>query len=298
MSNSIVFDKVLEKYPSGVPKLSVHIRLNDECKNGHQDFAITGTRHLKNGDEGAGGAIGNEIAKKYPEFAIFNRLHLCDYKGIPMYPISNGMYLAKSMELDDFAKYYRISKEVAEKLVKAFDKCEYYSILIEEKVFEKWEAEAKEAIAILEDWTNEKFEVDSVRTQLDAPSDEEMNQFYIDYSEGKYTEKAIEEKKKAIIENAFKKKHEDNLSKYHETLKKAEKEYMVEEYFVSVLESLSISPEKDNYIIYDSGEIKLNWRSSSSGSSFSDEEIKQVKDKITEDKYSNIYNAKVWISNN
>ena len=80
MSNSIVFNRVIEKYPSGVSKLSVNIRLNDECKNGHQDFAITGTRHLKNGDIGGGGAIGNEIAKKYPEFAIFDRLHLCDYK--------------------------------------------------------------------------------------------------------------------------------------------------------------------------------------------------------------------------
>ena len=74
-------------------QLQIKIRLNDECKNGHQDFSITGTVWEKGKPRTdrymlRGGAMGDQIAKEKPEYAIFNRLHLCDYKGIPMKMVS------------------------------------------------------------------------------------------------------------------------------------------------------------------------------------------------------------------
>jgi hypothetical protein len=87
----------------------IKIRLNDECKNGHQDFSITGTtyRLFEKGDRkdgdwkvfngknytfDSGGCIHETILKVKPELKIFVDLHLCDYKGIPMHAVANGFY--------------------------------------------------------------------------------------------------------------------------------------------------------------------------------------------------------------
>src|SRR6185312_390500 len=79
----------------------IKIRLNDECKNGHNDFSITGDMYLSgkvhtDRNNQGGGAIGDEIAKCFPEFKIFNDLHLCDAKGAPMYAQANGFYHLKN----------------------------------------------------------------------------------------------------------------------------------------------------------------------------------------------------------
>ncbi len=79
----------------------INIQLADDCKNGHQDFSITGSIYEKGKPMSdryciTSGAIGDEITKNFPEYAIFNRLHLCDYEGIPMYAVENGFYHLKT----------------------------------------------------------------------------------------------------------------------------------------------------------------------------------------------------------
>ena len=59
----------------------IEISLDDDCKNGHQDFSLTGTcwekgksridRNMK-----FGGACGDTIIKLFPEYEIFERLHI------------------------------------------------------------------------------------------------------------------------------------------------------------------------------------------------------------------------------
>ena len=78
----------------------VKISLNDECKNGHQDFAITADIY-KAGYRSdryflAGGCCHDDIIKYFPEFKIFIDLHLCDFEGSPMYPSANGFYHLKN----------------------------------------------------------------------------------------------------------------------------------------------------------------------------------------------------------
>lgn len=72
--------------------MTIKIRLNDECKNGHQDFAITGDIYQKGKPRIdkyfiSVGCIHDEILKSAPELQLFVSLHLCDYKGIPMHAI-------------------------------------------------------------------------------------------------------------------------------------------------------------------------------------------------------------------
>lgn len=93
--------------------IEVEIRLSDPCKNGHNDFAITGTVYEKNTQRGSlpwyvredaitykdrlwlfssGGCIHDEITRYFPEFKTFVDLHLSNEQGMPMYAIENGNY--------------------------------------------------------------------------------------------------------------------------------------------------------------------------------------------------------------
>ena len=64
----------------GNETIYVKIRLNDECKNGHQDFSITGDIYKAgepktDSNHICGGCIHEEIEKHFPEFKIFINLH-------------------------------------------------------------------------------------------------------------------------------------------------------------------------------------------------------------------------------
>ena len=79
-------------------KIVVEIRLDDECHNGHCDFAITGETYIKKDGRwihNEGGCIHDTILKHFPEFRDFVTLHLSDCHGVPMYAIENGIYFLK-----------------------------------------------------------------------------------------------------------------------------------------------------------------------------------------------------------
>lgn len=75
-------------------------RYDDNCKNGHNDFAVTGEIWLANAsgspvgpDSVACGCIHEEIAKHFPEVAALLKWHLCGETG-PMHYAANAVYLA------------------------------------------------------------------------------------------------------------------------------------------------------------------------------------------------------------
>ena len=96
----------------GNKDITVNIRLNDECKNGHQDFSITGEIYQAGKPRNdrnmiMAGCCHEEILKYFPQFKIFIDLHLCDYKGIPMHAAANMHYHMNSdkMTIERFCKY-------------------------------------------------------------------------------------------------------------------------------------------------------------------------------------------------
>lgn len=181
----------------------IKIRLDDECKNGHQDFSITGTCWGKGKAKTdrnmiLAGACGDTIAKLFPEYAIFNRLHLCDYRGIPMHCTANGFYhLRKGFNsqstgedfIAEYCKYYRVTREQFLELNKAETETRFAILLERLGVFQQWENEANEAIKLLEEMTVEEFVNTSIRTNYYRPTDEQISQEEERQKNGYYSER-------------------------------------------------------------------------------------------------------------
>jgi hypothetical protein len=90
----------------GIPAtITAEVRYDDECGNGHNSFAITGTiratdrRRVNPRDGGhlAGGCLHDEIAAKFPDLAPFIKWHLSSSDG-PMHYIANTVYHASDRD--------------------------------------------------------------------------------------------------------------------------------------------------------------------------------------------------------
>lgn len=79
-------------YGSGA-RLTVEMRFDDQCRNGQNDFAITGDIKGPRGQEIAGGCLHEDIAAVFPELAHLIRWHLTGTAG-PMHYLANTLYLA------------------------------------------------------------------------------------------------------------------------------------------------------------------------------------------------------------
>jgi hypothetical protein len=75
-------------------EMQVEIRFDDQCKNGHNSFAITANVYTpRSRDIEAGGCMHEEIARVFPELAGFVQWHLFDAHA-PMHYIANTLYHA------------------------------------------------------------------------------------------------------------------------------------------------------------------------------------------------------------
>jgi hypothetical protein len=82
-------------------RISVDMRFDDNCKNGHHTFAITGEVREPpcKGDRSivTCGAIHEEIAKHFPELAPLIKWHLTSTDG-PMHYVANAMHFASDRD--------------------------------------------------------------------------------------------------------------------------------------------------------------------------------------------------------
>lgn len=131
--------------------------LGDDCKNGKASFSITGEIYLIEGDNmrlESCGCCHDEIIKQFPELKPFIMLHLCDYDGKILYPVSNGTYLIKNKSEDKAKKYLRITTKEYD-ILKSFvdDKVKFKEQLYNLGIIKRWEKEGLEFIKFLEDMT-------------------------------------------------------------------------------------------------------------------------------------------------
>lgn len=76
--------------------ITVSLRFDDQCKNGHETFSITGNTYRK--EQGvfrheSGGCIHQDIAEHFPELAHLIKWHLVSTDG-PLHYIANTVYHA------------------------------------------------------------------------------------------------------------------------------------------------------------------------------------------------------------
>jgi hypothetical protein len=246
----------------------VKIRLNDECKNGHQDFSITAVFWETNKDRAdknmiCGGCCHDDILKHFPDLKIFVDLHLCDYLGIPMYASANGFYHLKQgfdrlngkTQKQYFCDYYRVTSEQYD-ILKDSQSAEHFGyLLFDLGILNQWKEQADNAIKVLESFTNKVFLVDSVKNQF-GMSSEQLEQEKKKINEGYYSKDKIEERHNEKIKaekNAFILKAREERDK---KIKNANIEYKIQ---LLVLKSgLSLK----NTIFYShSNTLSFNWKS-------------------------------------
>lgn len=246
----------------------IKIRLNDECKNGHQDFSITADIYEKGKPKTdkyfiCGGCCHEEILKARPDLSIFVNLHLCDYKGIPMYAVENGFYHLTDGFNDlkptdrlfsaKFCEYYRLTANQFKVLSHSQNKLQYALNLDKLGILAQWEVEANKAIKLLEDWTGSEFIVDSKKTQYHAPTEDELKEEQERQLNGYYTLEAIEQRK---IETANKVVAE-LIAERDKKIAQITEEYDIK---LRILE-IGGNEALDNCIYYThSRELSFNWR--------------------------------------
>lgn len=257
----------------GDKKIIVKIRLNDECKNGHQDFAITADiyekarngRHVRS----CGGCCHDEILKYFPQFKIFIDLHLSDYLGAPTYAVANGFYLLKNSDKQTVLNYLRINDDLYNKLYLAEDKEYFKYLLYSLGIVEQWSEEARQGIKYLEQLTKTEFINDSKRSQIEPLSEEEKKDIETRLKEGYYNIDAINLRNEEARQT---KKNElilDLQTKFLNEKTKLKKELTVKMFLLK--NDFSI----DNFIYYThKNEGVFNWQSW--GTKFSEEDFNRL----------------------
>ena len=99
------FTKMI-KFEGKPCKMTVNIRYDDECNNGHNTFSITGTINelgVRIDSMICAGCIHEEIKKYFPEFKHLIKWHLCSSDG-PMYYMANTKYWVKNNNIANAKK--------------------------------------------------------------------------------------------------------------------------------------------------------------------------------------------------
>lgn len=210
-------------------RMDVEIRLNDECRNGHEEFAMTCDiyRKARNGRwvyEG-GGCAHDEIIKRFPKFKIFEQLHLCNTLGQPMHFIANTIYFLKRGEYNLTC----LTEGEARELAMYVENNNAFQYKLEELgVLSRLENKAKEGIALLEELCGEKYTPEyegQVKYGVYPLSGDNRADVEKKIAEGYFTDEKIEERKRAREEEEYQKVVEEIDKKLEAELKKINEDY-------------------------------------------------------------------------
>jgi len=258
----------------------IKIRLNDECKNGHQDFSVTATfweigKTRNDRNMICGGCCHEEILKIRPDLKQFTDLHLCDFNGVPMYAEANGFYhLIKGFERlngksqkEYFCDCYRISPKQYDILITTKEESHFAYLLHNLGIIKQWGKEAIKAIKELEKLTGIKFVNDSKRTHLKY-TEEQIKEIANDVKNGYYTEaKQIERINKKVLDLKAKK-----IQDSKDSFDKKQKELLIQ--FKLDLIGIELFGTTDNIIYYTHiNEVVFNWQNSSYVKKYTNEEF-------------------------
>jgi len=236
----------------GNEKTVIKIRLNDECKNGHEDFSLTADIYEKTprGWRDAGGGCCHEhILKLKPKLAPFAALHLSTWEGIPMHSASNAFYWFAGIFSDGLGRKYhgasgsygkspaecrqifinhaRVTAEECAALEAEgiYTQDELQAAMEDLQLPARWKKEAQAAIAKLEEWTGNEFESKATRGFWEPLPEATRAEIQARHANGYYDAANVEDRAKAMKE-AKKQKTLANLrADFEQTVAKHSAEY-------------------------------------------------------------------------
>lgn len=231
----------------------VTIRLNDECRNGHNDFSITGEVYQKGKPKTdrymvCCGCCHDEILEAFPEFKIFVDLHLCSSDGYPMFLGKNAAYWISIGEDDKAINDLRCDSDMYDKLYPYYiDNLLFKKAIADYGLLDIWSEQSKKAIAYLEKLTGNEF----------------IENKHVPF----FSEKEIEliEGGSITLDSVLKKREIEKQEKRIKQIAKIEKEYS-EQIKNADLERkvrlLMLDFDSENWIWYNhSNTLCFNWRS-------------------------------------
>lgn len=240
-------------------KFIIEIRLDDECKNGHIDFAITAMAWYKSNKTtecDCCGCMHDEILKIRPDLKPFIDLHLCDRKGVPMYAIENGFYYLKEGKTDVLYNHLKLNSNEELSLFKNCPDKLYFQYLIEKlELPKRWLNEAIKAIKVLEDITGETFNDTSTKDTYIPLSSEQIIDIETKIKDGFYSESAINQRKSDALKEVKERKIKELRNEASKKIREITAELKLKMYV------LNFGLPIDNMIFYThTKELVFNWK--------------------------------------
>ncbi len=257
--------------------VKVKVRLDDQCKNGHEDFSVTADVYQKGKPMidkymVCCGCCHEEVLLLFPELKQFVDLHLCDVNGAPMYAADNGFYRIRNNP-EKWVEYNHLTQEEADKMQFVEDVNHYQYLLNKLGVIDRWKKEAQDAIKVLENLTGEEFESKATKLSDYTIAPELFNEMAEKDANGYYSKEAIEKRLQEKIEQKNQKVIADNKAKEKEEIAKIKREYKIKNAL------LMAGVDNEHFIYYShSNTLTFNW--CKYGTPLSKEFIEEVLAKI------------------
>lgn len=231
----------------------VTIKLNDECKNGHNDFSITGEVYQKGKPKTdrnmiCCGCCHDAILEAFPEFKMFVDLQLCSSDGYPMFLGKNAAYWISIGEDEKAMNDLRCDSDMYDKLYPYYiDNLLFKKAISDYGLLDIWSEQAKKAIAYLEKLTGNEF-IENKHVPFFSEKEIELIESGTVTLEAVWRKREIEKQEKRIKQIA------EIEKKYSNKIDCAELEKKVR--------LLMLDFDSENWIWYDhSHTLCFNWKS-------------------------------------
>lgn len=260
-------------------RLQIEIKLDDECRNGHEDFSLTANIYEKHGAkwvDAGGGCCHDEILKLKPELKPFADLHLSTFEGIPMHAIGNAFYwfagfnggLGKKYHggsgsdgrkpdqcREIFCDYVRVTDAECDAITAQSprNEIELQAVLENMGLPERWKSEAQAAIRQLEEWTGARFESKATKQTFTKLTETQLAEIAERKASGYYSPEQVALRDAQAASDRKAKRIETARKEHAASLRKLENKLLVELWLAEFDEEL-------NVIYYDhTGELSFNW---------------------------------------
>lgn len=267
----------------GNEKTVIKLTLDDDCKNGHEDFSLTADiyeKTLHGWRDSGGGCCHDHILNLKPELAPFAALHLSTFEGVPMHAFANAWYWFQGAFPESasspynggtgssgkpptecayiFAEHIRATSEEVQAIAAGNPRTQdELQGLIEDMGFPaRWKAEAQAAIATLEGWTGNEFESKATRGRYEPLSSEVRALIAERKASGYYLPENVAKRDLEAKAAAKVKKLATIESDYAAKRKRLEQDYRIDRWMAETFD------HKPNVIWYAySNELAANWTS-------------------------------------